>query len=231
MRRILRCKTPLLIGSFVALCAVAGCSDKPDRQDPLDVSASTHGTFLPEAESIHERYKPAGPDEPPNPVSAYHVPPVMSYEDRPLSDNIASAIELADYAVVTQRAGYWQYLEGEDNYTVLAIPNKPFEAYYRVQVAPLAEGPRHTYVRELIGQTIIKGSWDVKKIRRRAARSQDGTVRVKTLSGPDYDLLFKPLPDGRIQVIGRNGSAMLKGSEYKQANGMLLVIDSVLPHR
>lgn len=232
MRR-LRCGQvlPVRLGLVcLALSALAGCDGgTSNRQDPLSVRGSVYSTPLPEANSIQATYKPASSDEPPNPRVRYHMPPAFSFEDRPLSDNLSSSIELADFEAAVIRAGYWSRLEGEKAYTVLAVPNGPFEAFKHEVRPDLMKPSGHGYLTGFIGQMILVGHWDMSTIRRKAAK-KGGSIQVPTLAGLGHDVLLKPTVFGSVEVIGKNGTVTLTGEGYPQSNGVLYMADSILPY-
>ena len=223
---------PVMLGvACVALSALAGCrGGGPTRQDPIDVRGSTHASLLPEAKSIQDKYRPEPVGDPPNPRVRYHVPPVPSYEDRPLSDNILGAIELADFEAAVIRAGYWPYLTGSKEYTVLAVPNEPFEAYKHQAVPDLMRPARRAFLKGFVGQMILVGHWDLPTIQKKAAR-KGGSIQVPTLAGPDYDVVLKPTVFGSVEVVGKDGAVTLVGNGYPQSNGVLYVTDSILPYQ
>ena len=233
MRR-LRCGQvlPVKLGlACMALSALAGCGGgTSNRQDPLSVRGSSYAAPLPEAKSIQEAYKPASSDEPPNPQVKYHVPPAFSFEDRPLSDNLSGSIEMADFEAAVIRAGYWPLLEGEKNYTVLAVPNGPFEAFKHEVKPDLMRPTGRSYLRGFIGQMILVGHWDMPTIQRKAAK-KGGSVQVPTLAGPGHDVILKPTVFGSVEVIGKDGTVTLTGGGYPQANGVLYMADSILPYQ
>ncbi len=217
--------------SCMVLAVLAGCSGhRVIRQDPVDVHGSTHAEALPEAKSIQATYRPAAPDAPPNPQVRYHMPPAFSFEDRPLSDNLASAIELADFEAAVIRAGYWSILEGEKDHTVLAVPNGPFEAFKHEVRPDLMRATGHGYLTGFIGQMILVGHWDMPTIRRKAAK-RGGSIQVRTLAGPGYDVILKPTAFGNVEVIGKDGTVTLAGDGYPQSNGVLYMVDSILPYQ
>lgn len=220
---------PALFG-FACIVLLAGCKTSPlDRQDPLSVRGSMRVAPAPEAKSVTGHYKPAPYDAPPNPRSAYHVPPVFFYEDRPLSDNLVSAIELADFEAAVIRAGYWPYLDGGKDHTVLAVPNEPFEMYRHEDMPDLMKPAKHAYLAGLIGQMILIGHWDLPTIRQQAAK-KGGSIQVPTLAGPGHDVILKPMEGGGVEVIGKDGTVTLTGNGYRQSNGVLYVTDSILPY-
>lgn len=223
---------PVMVSvACVALSALAGCrSGPPERQDPVSVRGSTRAEILPEAKSIQDKYRPEPLGAPPNPRVKYHVPPVPSYEDRPLSDNICGAIELADFEAAVIRAGYWPYLTGDREYTVLAVPNGPFEAYKHQAVPDLMRPSGHEFLKGFVGQMILVGHWDLPAIQRKAAR-RGGSIQVPTLAGPGHDVVLRPTAFGNVEVVGKDGTVTLVGNSYPQSNGVLYVTDSILPYQ
>ncbi len=213
----------------VAMTGLVGCGGVPNQQNPLSARISNRADLLPEASSITSAYVPSPLGKSPNAAAAYHVTPVVSYEDRSLSENLAGAIELSDYREAARRAGYWPYFNGGSSYTVLAIPNGPFEKYRRQWERDILTTQKRKRLVGLIGQTILKGSWDLAKIRRRAAVN-GGVVHVPTLAGKGHDVMLRPMEDG-VQVIAHSGAVLLRGGNYRQSNGVLYVTDSVLLYR
>lgn len=207
--------------------SLTGCHHVPDRQDVSQVRPSGYARLLPPAKSVEDQYVPPKDGDSPNSQAAYHVTPVVSYEDHTFDENLSGALEEADYYVALKEAGWQRWLQEEGPYTVLAMPNKALEAYVATWPGGWRDQRNRDRLKGLIGQTILKGRWDLSKIRRKA-RLNGGRVSVMTLSGASITL--RPLPSsGAVLVQSPYGQTHLVGGSYPQSNGVLYMTDSVLP--
>ncbi|MXV43662.1 hypothetical protein GS501_01050 [Saccharibacter sp. 17.LH.SD] len=214
---------------IVLLLGGGGCSHQsPDRQDMYFTRPSGYSEVMPRAKSIEREFVPSKDGESPNSPVAYHVTPSVSYEDRTLDENLASSLENADYYRAVKRAGWQRWLQAEGPYTVLAISDDALEAHVKEWPGRWDAPENHARLVRLIGQTILVGKWDLPTLIKQARR-HNGVVTVTTFNGTHLALqLLSSSGDIALQDEGHEFHVMGKG--FPQSNGMLYMIDTVLPY-
>ncbi|MBS1104474.1 fasciclin domain-containing protein [Gluconobacter sp. Dm-62] len=220
----------LLLGATLSACGDPdwqGTDWTKNYQDSFETQISARASMIPG--NSDKAYQPSVDGTPNSPV-AYHAPPVMSYEDRPLDENISGALELADYVKALRVAKLDPWISGPGPYTLFAIPNAAMERLNtRWPGGLLAPGNRGQLV-HILGYTIAKGKWDEAALRRAIRRNHGHAIGLKTLYG---DLLG-------VQVSPRTGELLLEntagetnrlsGKSFPQSNGVLYITqDTLLP--
>jgi len=228
-------------GSILArgalLCAVLlplGACESGARQDSLLVRGTTSASLSPASRTVVPPIVPAGADTytrsaPDSPV-AYERPPSPSYPDRPLSENLASSLEVADYVHGLEQTGLFAALRRAGPYTVFAIPNVPLEqSAARWPSGGLNAPASQPVLRQLLAYTIVPGRWDEASLRRAIAKAHGAPVALRTLAGMN---LMVTLEQGSGQLVLANAAGVTNRLWFvsaAQSNGTLYFTQGVLP--
>lgn len=118
---------PAAIG--IAALVLGGCKQNPARQDTYKVANSTCSYMMPTVSGTRT-YVPNQPNltageeqkRAPDSQIAYPNPETPAFCDRPLSDTLPSALEMADYTHLLNTTGLLAVLQQDGPFTVLASP-------------------------------------------------------------------------------------------------------------
>ncbi|GBR46651.1 fasciclin domain-containing protein [Gluconobacter roseus] len=220
----------LLLGASLSACGDPdwqGTDWTKNYQDSFETQISSRASFMPG--NTDKAYQPSADGVPNSPV-AYHSPPMLSYEDRPLDENITGSLELADYVKAIRVAKLDPWISGPGPYTLFAIPNAAMERLNTRWHGGLLAPENRGQLVHILGYTIAYGKWDEAALRKAIARNHGHAIGLKTLYG---DLLG-------VQVSPRTGELVLEntagetnrlwGKSFAQSNGVLYFTqDTLLP--
>ncbi|GBR68437.1 fasciclin domain-containing protein [Gluconobacter kanchanaburiensis] len=224
----------LKIGAGLLLVAsLAACGD-PDWQgtdwtknfqDSFETQISARTAVMPG--NTEKAYQPSADGTPNSPI-AYHAPPMLSYEDRPLDENIANSLELADYVKALRIAGLTPWISGPGPYTVFAIPNDVMERLSARWPGGLLAPANRGQLVHILGYTIAHGAWNEAALRKAIHRNHGRTIGLKTLYG---DLLGVGLSPSTGELVLENMTGetnRLWGKSFPQSNGVLYFTQGAL---
>ncbi|MEN3168279.1 fasciclin domain-containing protein [Gluconobacter sp. OJB] len=220
----------LLLGATLSACGDPdwqGTDWTKNYQDSFETQISARASAMPG--STDGAYQPSADGTPNSPI-AYHSPPMLSYEDRPLDENIAGSLELSDYVKAIQVAKLEPWISGPGPYTLFAIPNAAFERLSARWPGGLLAPANRGQLVHILGYTIAYGKWNEAALRRAIHRNHGHAIGLKTLYG---DLLG-------VEVSPRTGELLLEntaretnrlwGKSFPQSNGVLYFTqDALLP--
>ncbi|WP_336763130.1 fasciclin domain-containing protein [Asaia sp. VD9] len=221
-------KRTTTIGGAILAVTLAGCESRA-RQDPFPRANSLSAVQMPAVSSAH-MYHASTKTETSSPV-AYHEPPTFSFADRPLSENITTALELADYRQALRQAGMFPRLGRNGPFTVFAMPNEPFERYAAQIPGGLMAPANARQLQQLLGYSIIRGNWTPQRLTRAMARLKSDRIGLKTLSG-DMLIIQRESATGQFVLSNQTGRIVklwLNGAP--QSNGTLYITQDILPPR
>jgi uncharacterized surface protein with fasciclin (FAS1) repeats len=211
---------------MVMALSVGGCQSNA-RQDSYKQVGSVC-SFMAPTVSGTRNYTPASDKEAPDSRIAYADPETPIYCDRPISEAVSQAIELANYAQALHVSGYFAVLQQAGPYTVFAIPNEPL-AHYSAQFRNgLLDPANQSALKALISYTIVPGKWPVAKIKNRLAKSPTHAFSLKTLAG--IPLTFSlDATSGQPLISNASGASNhLWVTGVPQSNGVLYFTQSTL---
>lgn len=210
--------------------ALAGCHGTDwshNYQDSFETQAKTSMSYMPD--TVADAFEKPKNNEPSTPV-AYHRPASPSYDDRPLDENIAASVELADYTAAIRHVGLVPWITGPGPYTVFAIPNEAMEKLSARWPGGLMAPAMKGQLTHILGYTIASGKWDEKAIRKAIARNHGRGIGLKTLYG-DIISVHIDARTGEIFLNNPAGQvAHLWSHSLPQSNGVLYFMrDALLP--
>ncbi|GAN67355.1 fasciclin domain-containing protein [Acetobacter orleanensis] len=224
-------KPALLAPAFLALTALAGCQSGA-RQDPYLTHNSTCSYMLPTVSGArtYAPGKKAAENQKgiPDSLIAYADPESPAFCDRPLSDTLPSAIEMASYVHGLNTTGLFSTLQQSGPFTVFGIPNAVLESYQTSDGSKLNAPENAALLREILAYSIVKGEWSVEQLRTAALASPTHSVGMLTLNGR---ILSAWIDQPTGQIILGNGAGMtsrLWVTGVPQSNGRLYFTQSLL---
>ncbi|MFT9018942.1 fasciclin domain-containing protein [Acetobacter malorum] len=224
-------KPTLLAPAFLALTALAGCQSQA-RQDPYVTPTSTCSYMLPtvSGERTYAPGKTAAENQKgiPDSAIAYADPESPAFCDRPLSDTLPTAIEMANYVHGLNTTGLFGTIQQSGPYTVFGIPNAVLENYQTPTGSKLNAPENAALLRDILSYSIVKGEWSVDQLRVAAQASPTHSVGLPTLNGRILSA-WVDQPTGQI-ILG-NGAGMttrLWVTGIPQSNGRLYFTQSLL---
>lgn len=208
------------LAALSAILALAGC-ESGVRQDPLMVRGASTATIMPAVPQKAPMPQPED-DQVISSAVAYDAPPTPSYADRPLSENIAGSLEIADYAHEMEVAGLMPLLRRAGPYTVFAIPNAPLESF-------MGQTPDAARMRRLLAYTVVPGRWDQARLRKKMARAHATQLGLKTIEGDVLTVAIEPKTNQLVlmNAAGTTNHLWLTGAP--QSNGVLYFTQGTLP--
>ncbi|AQS89516.1 hypothetical protein NCH01_19320 [Neoasaia chiangmaiensis] len=210
----------------VSLLGLTAC-ESGARQDPFLIHPGTHSDIMPVVGVQHSNATVANGIVT-SPV-AYQSPTAMSYADRPLSENLAGSLEVADYTRALNLTKLMAPLRRAGPYTVFAIPNAPLEQYVGQTTGGIEAAVQTPRVRQLLAYTIVKGAWDQRRLRRVMARHHADSIGLKTVGGATLTVRIEP---GSGQLVLNNGAGQVNRlwlTGVPQSNGVLYFTQGALP--
>ncbi|MBS1014902.1 fasciclin domain-containing protein [Acetobacter persici] len=224
-------KPALLAPAFLALTALAGCQSGA-RQDTYVTHNSTCSYMLPtvSGERTYAPGKKAAENQKgiPDSAIAYADPESPAFCDRPLSDTLPSAIEMANYVHGLNSTGLFSTLQQSGPFTVFGIPNAVLENYQTPTGSKLNAPENAALLREILAYSIVKGEWSVEQLRAAALASPTHSVGLPTLNGR---ILSAWIDQPTGQIILGNGAgttSRLWVTGVPQSNGRLYFTQSLL---
>lgn len=224
-------KTTITQHVFVSLFALAilgGC-ESGKRQDPLVHPNSVESVQMPAVSSRHT-YHGSTKTVTSTPVS-YEEPPTLSYVDRPILDNIATSLEMANYVHAMSQAHLINLLGRSGPYTVFAVPNEPLERLAAQVPGGLFAPQNAGLLRRVMAYTVVPGNWSPARFAKVMARAKSSQVALKTLSG-DLLTVRRDQAKGDLVLVNTTGRVVnlwLKGAP--QSNGTLYFTQDILAPR
>ena len=216
------------VGGLLLGLALAGCHGTDwshNYQDSFETTARTSASFMPD--TVASAFVPATDNAPTTEV-AYQRPATPSYDDRPLDENIAASVELADYNVGLRSVGLLPWITGPGPITVFAIPNAAIEKLSSRWPGGLMAPAMRGQLTHILGYTIVSGHWDEKTIRKTIARRHGQGIGLKTLYG---DILSVHIDPRTGQILLNNATGLttrISGQSFRQSNGILYFVDDAL---
>ncbi|GAN55687.1 fasciclin domain-containing protein [Tanticharoenia sakaeratensis] len=223
-----RCLVALVLPFMVAAC------ESGAQQDPLPLRGGTSASLMPaSAEPARQLPSPdakfgagGAPDSP----VAYERPAAPSYPDRPLSENLASSLEVADYVHGLDTTGLSALLRRAGPFTVFAIPNRPLERFAgQWSGSDLYAPASQPVLKRLLGYTIVRGRWDEARLRRVIARTHGTAVALKTISGDPLTVAVEPSTGQLVLANAKGATNRLWFISARQSNGVLYFTQDILP--
>lgn len=209
---------------LVAL-SLGGCQSTA-RQDAYKQVGSVC-SFMAPTVSGTRNYVPRDAKEAPDSAIAYPDPETPIYCDRPISESLLSAIELANYTRALQSVGLFSLLQQNGPFTVFAIPNGPLQ-HYEARFAGGALPPVSTPdLKSLLGYTIVRGKWPLATLKAAIARQPTHAIGLHTISGA----ILTVSPDASGQLVLSNGAGAVNRlwvTGVPQSNGVLYFTQSLL---
>lgn len=220
----------LLLGATLSACGDPdweGTDWTKNYQDSFETRISARASVVPG--SADKAYQPSSDGTPNSPV-AYHSPPMMSYDDRPLDENVAGSLELANYVKALRIAKLDPWITGPGPYTLFAIPNAAMERLNTRWPGGLLAPANRGQLVHILGYTIVHGKWNEAALRHAIHLNHGRAIGLKTLYG---DLLGVQLSPQTGELILENTAGetnRLWGKSFPQSNGVLYVTqDALLP--
>lgn len=225
--------------AFAGMLLLGGCQQSPARQDTYTTPLSTCAYMMPTVSGTRTYTQGrsstpgAGATQRNNPVDsavAYSNPQTPAFCDRPLSDTLRSSIELADYTHLLDMTGLFATLQQAGPFTVFALPNAALENYNAHNAGQLLDPANTSFVRTLLGYTIVTGNWPHKALRASVNAAPGHSLLLPTLSGQNLNVWLDPQTD-QIMVGAPHGlNSPLWVMGIPQSNGVLYFTRSlVLP--
>ncbi|MFT8980385.1 fasciclin domain-containing protein [Gluconobacter oxydans] len=220
----------LLLGASLSACGDPdwqGTDWTKNYQDNFETQISARAALMPG--STDQAYQPS-PDGTPNSPVAYHAPPMLSYEDHPLNENIAGSLELSDYVKAIQVAKLDPWISGPGPYTLFAIPNVAMERLSARWPGGLLAPANRGQLTHILGYTIAYGKWDEAALRKAIQRNHGRAIGLKTLYGDLLGVQLSP-QTGELILENTAGQTNRLGSRsFPQSNGVLYFTqDALLP--
>ncbi|MFT8897276.1 MAG: fasciclin domain-containing protein [Acetobacter sp.] len=212
--------------AIVMALSVGGCQSKA-RQDSYKQVGSVC-SFMAPTVSGTRNYTPASEKEAPDSRIAYADPETPIYCDRPISESVSAAIELANYAQALHVSGYFAVLQQKGPYTVFAIPNEPLAKYSAQFQNGLLDPANRASLKALISYTIVPGKWPVKKIKDLLAKSSTHAFNLNTLAGIPLTFSLDPATGQPLVSNAAGASNHLWVTGVPQSNGVLYFTQSTL---
>ncbi|GAB6855830.1 hypothetical protein JCM15831A_28540 [Asaia astilbis] len=159
---------------------------------------------------------------------AYSEPPTLSFDDRPLAENISASLELADYRQALRQTGLFPLLGRNGPYTVFAQPNEPFERYAAQVPGGLMSPQNAAVLKKLLAFTVVRGNWSPKALDKAMTRRKTDRLALKTLSGESL-IVQRDGSKGQFvlsNMTGRVVKLWLNGAP--QSNGTLYITQDIL---
>lgn len=224
-------KPALLAPALLALTALAGCQSGA-RQDPYLTHNATCAYMLPTISGART-YAPGKKEAEnqkgvPDSVIAYADPESPAFCDRPLSDTLPSAIEMASYVHGLNSTGLFSTLQQSGPFTVFGIPNAALEGYHTPAGSTLNAPENAALLRDILAYSIVKGEWSVEQLRTAAQASPTHSVGLPTLNGRILSA-WVDQPTGQI-ILGNGAgqTSRLWVTGVPQSNGRLYFTQSLL---
>lgn len=212
---------------IVTALGLTGCQSKA-RQDAYHQLGSTC-FFLAPTVSGTRTYSPGKVHvDAPDSAIAYPDPETPIYCDRPLSESLRSAIELANYARALQTVGLFDQLQQNGPFTVFAIPNEPLKELSDRYPAGLLAPENAALLRSVLGYTIVQGKWTPERLKATIAHAPTHAAGLVTVSGGVLTVSQDP---GTGELALSNGSGAVNKlwvSGIPQSNGVLYFTRSLL---
>lgn len=214
-------------GAAMVMVLFAGGCQSTARQDSYKQVGSVC-SFMAPTLSGTRNYAPAGEKDAPDSRIAYADPETPIYCDRPISEAVSAAIELANYAQALHVSGYFAVLQEKGPYTVFAIPNEPL-AHYSAQFRNgLLDPSNSSALKALISYAIVNGKWPVKRIKDAITKSPTHAFSLNTLAGIPLTFSLDPVSGQPMisNVAGASNHLWVTG--IPQSNGVLYFTQSTL---
>ncbi|MBO1359663.1 fasciclin domain-containing protein [Acetobacter sacchari] len=212
----------LVLGTALSL---GGCESSA-RQDPYTKPTGTC-SFMAPTVSGARTYAPKGAA--PDSAIAYPDPETPIYCDRPISESLMAAIELADYRKALQDADLFRLLQRNGPFTVFAIPNSPLEHYSTQFPGGILAPANAPALKALLSYTIVEGNWPAVKIAQEIAHSPNGAFALPTIGGAS---IVATVEASSGQIVLSNGAGVVTRlwvTGAPQSNGTLYFVQSLLP--
>lgn len=225
-----------LLVALASVAGLAGCAQSPTapRQDSYTTPISTCAYMMPTVSGARTYARKPGslPGTPRNnPIDstvAYSNPQTPAFCDRPLSDTLRSALELADYTHLLDQSGLLATLQQAGPFTVFALPNAALESYNTRTGGQLLNPASTHAVRTMLAYTIVKGNWPHKALRAAVNAAPAHSLLLPTLSGQPLALWLDQTTD-QIMVGAPHGvNSQLWVMGIPQSNGVLYFTRSLL---
>ena len=224
-----------LLVACAGMAGLAGCAQSPAaRQDSYTTPISTCAYMMPTVSGArtstrgHSGTPGSTQNNPVDSAVAYSNPQTPAFCDRPLSDTLRSALELADYTYLLDQSGLLATLQQAGPFTVFALPNAALESYNTRMGGQLRNPANAHAVRAMLAYTIVTGNWPHKALRAAVEAAPAHSLSLPTLSGQPLTLWLDEATD-QIMVGAPHGvTSQLWVMGIPQSNGVLYFTRSLL---
>ncbi|QMW03876.1 fasciclin domain-containing protein [Spirosoma foliorum] len=143
-----------------------------------------------------------------------------------IGDFMASSPNYTTLQNALQSSDLFDMLKGTGPYTLFAPTNNAFKKLPSAVQAGLLDGSNKTALKQLLSYHVLAGSLNKEELSKKI-NAANGKAQLKTVSG---SMLTASLDaDGRIALTDEQGNtAHLDNTDYRQANGIVYGVDSVL---
>ena len=152
-----------LLVALTSVAGLAGCAQSPTapRQDSYTTPISTCAYMMPTVSGARTYARKPSSTPRNNPIDsavAYSNPQTPAFCDRPLSDTLRSALELANYTHLLDQSGLLATLQQAGPFTVFALPNAALESYNTRKGGQLLNPTHINTVRDMLAYTTVTGT-------------------------------------------------------------------------